>query len=164
MLYLAAVEMSLLHLKFVPTLLLWTDSEKNLYMQDNYPTGVKEMDPLLLENLTSDTINFKNAFLNDEWEVYQYQFDTTDNLIHLWVRNPTGANMSPAVLKAAVDIYGPSAEDTWMEGDIAIVDNDTAQQWGHEAVELRPYLKEVWLLVPAGNGEYNQHRVDVAKL
>ena len=156
--------MSLLHLKFVPTLLLWTNSEKNLYMQDNYPTTVKEMDPLLQENLTSDEINFKKAFLNDQWDVYQYQFDPADNLIHLWVRNPTGGDMKVETLKEAVDIYGPGAEDTWMEGDIAIVDNDTAKEWGYEAVELRPFLSEVWLLMPAGNGEYTQHRVDLTRL
>lgn len=150
--------MSLLHLIFASVITEWRDDD---FERDLAVRGTDD-DHQLIANISNDITNFKNAFRDPQWEVYNYQFDPATNRIHLWVRNPTGANVVPDVLKRAVDVYGP--DGTWKEGDIRIVDDATARSWGYDAVLLEPGLQEVWLLVPAGNGEYAQHQVDVAQL
>jgi hypothetical protein len=153
--------MSLLHLKFIPLLDFWTDVA-NLSRQ--YPTTDAAMDGILQENLTSDTIHFQNVYRSDQWEPYQYTFDTADNLIHLWVRNPTG-DVSVEALKQAVAAYAaPFTVGILDLPDADIVDEATAQSWGYQSVEMRPQLTEVWLLIPDGKGEYQQHQVDRARL
>lgn len=162
--------MSLLHLKFVPVLEFWTDLAQGFKLQGQYPTTDNDMDDVLQENLTSDTIKFQDAVQNEQWQVYQYTFDPIESRIHLWVRNPSGGDMSPVALKSALESYRLLADsivgaNQMDRSKVIIVNGDTAQAWGYQRIDLLPKISEVQLIIPTGTkGEYDEHKVDLSRL
>lgn len=157
--------MSLLHLTFDPTLSLW----KNGDIDDWYSsgsTGDAAADAIIEHKLITDAIDFSHAYTSPQWEVYAYQFDPQARTIHLWVKNPTGGNITLEELKQALYIYGPDGgPDTWMEGDLDAVDDATAHRLGYDTIELTPEIQTAeWLLPTSVAGEYSAIPIDLAPL
>lgn len=83
-----------------------------------YPTGNPQIDELVLPGLLNDRIKFRDivVYSQPNWQFFRHEFNTDDNLIHIWVQNVNDLQELSNVLYF-LDPEGGAA-DSWMEGDI----------------------------------------------
>jgi hypothetical protein len=159
--------MSILHFKFVPHIIFNHDDQENDVI---FPTGNPQLNQLILPGLLNDRIDFKFNVSGEgitHWKVFHYQFNTQDNLIHIWVRDQNDILIAPQDLSDVLWFADPNGggPDGWMSGNTTIVDDSIAEQFGYDSIELIPYVSYVGVLVPQQtSGQYTEYEVDRTRL
>lgn len=129
-----------------------------------FPTGNPELDAAILPGLINDRINFKRS-VSFDLEAFAYQFNQETNQIEIWVRGDH--DIDPEQLAEVLDLIDPDegGPDGWMEGDISIIDDEVAQQFGYERLELWPRIAYVGQLIQEpGPRTYSEYEVDLSAL
>lgn len=162
--------MSILHFEFTPRIAFFepdVDQTSGLEQIEEvtYPTDRPGLNQAILKGLQEDKIRFKDN-VQDYMDVFHYEYKPTDNRIHIWGKTRSDQPMNPELLGEM--LYGLSPDgggpDGWMEGDINIVPDNIASEFG--GIELHPYISRVGVLVPQANnpGFYTEYDVDINAL
>ena len=163
--------MSILHFKFVPHIAFFEPEREDQFGLSQireviYPTNNQQLDQLILPGLSNDRIKFKDniPYSIEGLKPFHYEFNTQDNLIHIWYSRENNIPVDSEALSEALQAISPDegGPDTWMEGDIQIV----ANAFGYGGIEMHPYLSWVSFLVPDPQkpGYYKEYQVDTSKL
>lgn len=163
--------MSILRLKFAPRLAFFeqpqeADQDIDQIDEKPFPTGDPELDKLILPGLANDLIDFKYVLEGSPLKGSNYRYDPQENVIELWAKKSNGTPITAPELSQILYDINPNggAPDTWMEGNIEIVDEETANLLGYGAIELHPHISYVGVLYPDGQGTYVEHPVNLGEL
>lgn len=164
--------MSILHFEFTPQIAFFEPdvgqmTGLNQIKEVTFPTDRPVLNEAIFKGLQEDTIGFQSN-IRDYLEIFHYEYNPTDNRIHIWGKTRDGQPMGPEPLGEMLFGLDPNGAgpDTWMEGDIHIVPDELAAEFGYGGIELHPYIARVGVLTPQPNnpGFYTEHNVDIKAL
>ena len=162
--------MSILHFKFKPYLVFFIGDEYDpeFLKREIYPTDNEALNMMILPELLRNKTCFDQAIgHHSRTTPFHYDYNPRDGYIHIWTRTKDGSPVNAEYLAADLENIDPQegGPDTWMCGDIDIVEKDVAKSFGYHEIHLVPEIDYVGYLIPEpGTDKYLEYQVDLSQL